>query len=116
MKTLSWKCLTNLAACFVYAALLAGCDAVQHRSAASIGEVAVQEKVEIAMPGMNLSETGLDDVEMRHFAAYRSYVAVAGASSVGDDPGSNPDALRRLSEDLQSSGAAHLGCATRIGM
>ncbi len=116
MNTLSWKCLTNLGACLVYAALLAGCDAPQHRSAAPIGEVAAQEKDEIAMPGMGLSETSLNDVEMRHFTAYRSYVAIAGASSAGDDPGSNPDALRQLSEDLQSSSAAHLACAPRIGM
>ncbi len=120
MNNLSWKCLTNPAACRAFVALLTSCDAVQHRSAVSDttsrSDFAAQEEAAMDMPGMALSEARLDDVEMRHFAAYRSYVAVAGTSNLADDPHSNTDTIRRVSEELPNSSAAYLVCATRSGM
>lgn len=120
MNNFSWKCLTNPAACFAFAALLTSCDAVQHRSAvsdtASGADLAAQEEAAMDMPGVALSEARLDDVEMRHFAAYRNYVAVTGTSNLADDPHSNTDTIRRVAEELPVGSTSYLACATRAGM
>ncbi|HEV2611138.1 MAG TPA: hypothetical protein VGU61_12785 [Noviherbaspirillum sp.] len=120
MNNLSWKRLTNLTACFACAAMLAGCDAVQHRGASSStapgSDLAAQGEAAIDVSGMGLSEARLNDVEIRHFAAYRSYVAVADTSAIADDPRSNADAIQRISEELTSGSSASLACVTRGGM